>query len=62
MTQFKCNKDGRIAEVINVMAAGMCSKTIGLTLVIYTYRDENLKYPFVMEHREFYKKHSEITK
>lgn len=62
MVRFRCKNDGKIAEVISTMAAGMCSKTIGMTLVIYTHIDENLEYPLVMEHNEFHKKYSEIQK
>ena len=62
MAQFKCKNDGRIAESISEIAAGMCRKTIGMTLVIYTYIDECLKHPLVMEQKEFYEKHSKIIK
>jgi len=42
-------------------AAGMCNKILGVTMVVYKYEGDTYDYPFVMEHREFYQKHSEIT-
>jgi hypothetical protein len=38
----------------------MCEKTIGLTLVVYKYEGDDYEYPFMMEHREFYKKHTKM--
>lgn len=60
--KYKNNKSGKVAVAYNTMAAGMCHRTKGMTLVIYYYEDEdsNLGYPFVMEHREFYKEFTEI--
>ena len=62
MEKFINNKTNKTAIVINSLAAGMCEKTMGLTLVIYKYEGEDYEYPpFVMEHREFYRKHSKVV-
>ena len=61
MEKFINNKTNKTAIVISSRAAGMCQKTIGLTLVIYKYEGDDYEYPFVMEHREFYNKHSKVV-
>lgn len=58
MEKYINNITKKIAIIISNNAAGMCEKTIGSTLVIYKYEGDVLDYPFVMEHREFYGKHS----
>lgn len=45
-------------EVIDQIAAGMCDKTIGLTLVIYKRKDDD--FHRIMEHTEFYRKYEEV--
>ena len=55
------NKDTLVmVKVISDKAAGMCDKTIGMTMVIYEICGSGLDYPFFMEHREFYKKHTKV--
>jgi DNA polymerase elongation subunit (family B) len=39
----------------------MCYKTLGVTMVIYKYEGDTYDYPFIMEHREFYKEHLEVV-
>jgi hypothetical protein len=53
--KYKNNSNGKVATIISDKAAGMCQKTLGITMVIFQY--ENYDYPFVMEHRAFYKTH-----
>jgi hypothetical protein len=60
MDKYKNNKTNKIAVIISDRAAGMCEKTIGLTLVVYKYEGDNYEYPFVMEDREFYRKHTKM--
>lgn len=59
MKTYKHNKTNKICQIINTQAAGMCQNTIGKTFIIYKYNDDNLNYPFIMEHKEFYNTHSE---
>lgn len=61
MKKYKNKTDSKVAIIISNMAAGMCNKTLGVTMVIYKYEGDTYDYPFVMEHKEFYQKHSEIT-
>jgi len=61
MEKFINNINNKTAVIINRMAAGQCEKTMGLTLVIYKYEGDVYEYPFVMEHREFYNKHSRVV-
>jgi len=51
---------GKTAIIISDNAAGMCKNTLGVTLVIYRYEGDTQKYPFFMEHLEFYKKNDEV--
>jgi hypothetical protein len=60
MEKFINNINNKTAVIINSLAAGMCEKTRGLTLVIYEYEGEDYGYTFVMEHKEFYKKFSKV--
>lgn len=60
MDKYKNNTTGKIAIVTSFYAAGMCRHTIGKTLVIYKYENENLNYPFVMETNEFHQTHTLI--
>ncbi len=59
MKEYKNKTNGKVATIISDRAAGMCNKTLGITMVVYKYEGDD--YPFIMEHREFYQKHSEIT-
>ena len=56
--KYKNNSNGKIAIIISDNAAGMCEKTLGLSMVIYKYEGDNFNYPFVMTRREFYRSHS----
>ena len=58
--KYRRNLDGKIVEILNRIAAGMCNITLGKTFVVYKYSEEELNYVFIMEHQEFYSKHSEI--
>ena len=62
MEQYQNKQNSKIANIINHIAAGMCQKTIGMTMVIYKYEGDTYNYPFIMEHQEFYEKHLKITK
>jgi hypothetical protein len=61
MKKYKSKLNGKVAIIISDKAAGMCNKTLGITMVVYKYEGDTYDYPFIMEHREFYQKHSEIT-
>jgi len=61
MERFINNKTNKVVILINGNAAGMCIKTIGMTIAIYEYEDEKYDYPFIMEHREFYKQHTKVV-
>lgn len=61
MDRYKNKTNDKIALVINDIASGMCDKTLGLTMVIYKYEGDTHEYPFIMEHTEFYNKHSKIN-
>lgn len=61
MKKYKNKTTNKIVIIIFNNAAGMCNKTLGSTMVIYKYEDDNSETPFVMEHNEFYINHSEIT-
>jgi len=61
MKKYKSKLNGKVAIIISDRAAGMCNKTLGVTMVVYKYDGDTYDYPLVMEHREFYQKHSEIT-
>ena len=61
MERFIHNKTNKIVIVINAEAAGMCTKTIGMTMVIYKHENEKYDYPFIMEHREFYKQYTKVV-
>ena len=58
--KYRRNLDGKVVEILNRIAAGMCNITLGKTFVVYKYSEEELNYVFIMEHQEFYSKHSEI--
>jgi hypothetical protein len=58
LKKYKNKSNGKVATIISDKAAGMCQKTLGITMVVFQY--ENCDYPFVMEHREFYETHSEV--
>ena len=62
MKKYKSKLIGKIAIIISDKAAGMCNKTLGITMVVYKYEGDTHDYPFIMEHREFYKEHFEVTK
>jgi hypothetical protein len=59
MKKYKNKTNGKVAIIISDRAAGMCNKTLGVTMVVYKYEGETCDYPFIMEHREFYKRHSD---
>jgi len=61
MKKYKSKRDGKVAIIISDRAAGMGNKTLGVTMVVYKYEGDTYGYPFIMEHREFYQEHSEIT-
>jgi hypothetical protein len=63
MERFIHSRTNKVVILINGKAAGMCVKTIGMTMVIYEYENENEKYdyPFIMEHREFYKQYTKVV-
>jgi hypothetical protein len=61
MKKYKSKLNGKVAIIMSDKAAGMCNKILGVTMVVYKYEGDTYDYPFVMEHREFYQKHSEIT-
>ncbi len=61
MEKYKNKRNNKVAIIINDKAAGMCKETLGLTMVVFKYEGDIYDYPFIMEHREFYTKHSEIS-
>lgn len=61
MKKYKSKRDGKVAIIISDRAAGMGNKTLGVTMVVYKYEGDTYDYPFIMERREFYQEHSEIT-
>jgi hypothetical protein len=62
MERFIHNRTDKVVIVINEKAAGMCVKTIGMTIVIYEYENEKYDYPFIMEHKEFYRHYTKLSK
>lgn len=60
MSRYRSKVDGKVAIIINDKAAGMCSRTLGVTMVIYIYEGDTKDYPFIMEHQEFYQKHFKL--
>lgn len=62
MEKYKHNNKEKIAVVISNMGAGMCNKTIGMTLVIYKHEGDTYDYPFVMEDIEFHMNYTKINK
>lgn len=60
MKKYKSKLNGKVAIIISDRAVGMCDKILGLTMVIYKYEGDTHDYPFIMEHREFYQKHSKV--
>lgn len=62
MNKYKSKSDGRIAIIISDRAAGMGDKVLGITMVVYRYEGDTHDYPFIMEYKEFYRDHIEITK
>jgi hypothetical protein len=60
LKKYKSKVNGKVAIIISYRAAGMCNKTLGVTMVVYKYEGDTYDYPFIMEHLEFYQKHSEI--
>jgi hypothetical protein len=61
MERFIHNRTNKVVILISGKAAGMCVKTIGMTMVIYENEDEKYDYPFIMEHREFYKQYTKVV-
>jgi hypothetical protein len=61
MERFVNNKTNKVVILVNGNAAGMCGKTIGMTFAVYEYENEKYDYPFIMEHREFYKNYTKIV-
>jgi IMP cyclohydrolase len=59
-TKFKNISNGKTADVVSFKAAGMCNKCIGITFVVFNYEEDNLDFPLIMEHIEFYRKHKKI--
>jgi hypothetical protein len=49
--------NGKVAVIISDKATGMCNQTLGSTIVIYKYEEEDYPYPYVMEHKYFCEKH-----
>lgn len=60
MKRYRYRRNKKIAVVSEERAAGMCKHTIGMTIVVYKYEEDNYDYSFVMEHREFYDSHDLI--
>jgi len=58
MVYYKNNNTGEIVEILYSDVAGMCNRTLGLTMVVYS--DDG--HIFAMEHREFYNEYSKINK
>ncbi len=56
--EYVNNLNGKVAIIVSNKASGMCSKTMGMTMVVYNYEGDTFKYPLVMEHREFYNTHT----
>jgi hypothetical protein len=59
--KYKNKTNGKAAIIISNNGSGMCYKTLGVTMVIYKYEGDTYDYPFIMEHREFYKEHLEVV-
>ena len=57
--KYKSKTTNNIVTVIDKIGTGMCSKTLGMTLVIFKFEDD-LDFHRVMEHREFYAKYEEV--
>lgn len=60
MKKYKRKLNGEIAIIISQKGAGMGWTSIGTTYVIYRYEQDDIDCFLVMEHVEFYNKHSEI--
>ncbi len=58
MEKYENKSNGKVAIIISDNAAGMCYKTLGVTMVVYKYEGDDYDYPFIMEHREFYQTHN----
>jgi hypothetical protein len=58
--KYKCKTTNNTVTVIDKIGAGMCSKTLGMTLVIFKFEDD-LDFHRVMEHKEFYAKYEEVN-
>ena len=61
MKKYKLKLTGKVAIIIDDKAAGMCKKTLGITMVVYKYQNDSYDHTYVMEHKEFYQKHTEIN-
>ena len=58
MNQYKNKFTGETVFVKDKIACGMCSRTIGRTLVIYKFKEDD--FHRVMDHIEFYEQHEKI--
>ena len=61
--KYRRNLDGKIVEILNRIAAGMCNITLGKTFVVYKYSEEELqliKRHYILE-RLAEKKEPELT-
>jgi|TARA_R110000744_G_scaffold26640_2_gene65377 hypothetical protein len=57
--KYKSKTTKNIVTIIDKMGAGMCSKTLGMTLVIFKFEGD-LDFHRVMEHTEFNAKYEEL--
>ena len=57
--KFKSKTTNNIVTVIDKLGTGMCSKTLGMTLVIFKFEDD-LDFHRVMEYREFNAKYEAV--
>tara|TARA_R110000782_G_scaffold252394_1_gene340178 strand:+ start:3157 stop:3336 length:180 start_codon:yes stop_codon:yes gene_type:complete len=57
--KYKSKTTNNIVTVIAKTGYGMCSKTIGLTMVVFKLEGE-LDFHRIMEHSEFYSKYEEV--
>lgn len=57
--KYRSKTTNNIVTVIDKKGAGMCGKTLGMTLVIFKFEDD-LDFHRVMEYREFYAKYEEV--
>jgi hypothetical protein len=61
INKYKSKLNGKVAIIISNRAAGVCDKTLGTTMIVFKYENDNYDYPLIMEYKQFYREHSEIT-